>query len=245
MGHETMNAHHVKMIAGDHCHEDAEGFKAISRWLRRVATTPPVCSANAERIPEGCQPVHLSVQKTIFIFHTRLLQKILQLFAERFHPMMLGLVFNVFLHSRSRCRAHRERTIPFLPRKLMQLDLVTYPHGRRLLQLAQEVRQTMCGLQSNKQVHMVGKAAGTLRDSTESRRRAAEVFVQTFALRFRNQRRARLCGKNNVVMQSEKRRWHGWVWRLASLRDASVLPAWSGGIASLNHRLIALMPSVS
>ncbi len=32
------------------------GFKAISRWLRSAATTPPVHGRNKSRIPEGCQP---------------------------------------------------------------------------------------------------------------------------------------------------------------------------------------------
>ena len=91
-----MNAQPVKTFAGNYRQDDAGGIKAISRLLRRAATTPPVCSANAERIPEGCQPVHLSVQKPIFIFHPQLLQKLLQPLAQRFHPMMLGLVPNEF-----------------------------------------------------------------------------------------------------------------------------------------------------
>ena len=33
----------------------ARGLKAISRWLRSNATTPPVCDQKRGRIPEGCQ----------------------------------------------------------------------------------------------------------------------------------------------------------------------------------------------
>ncbi len=236
---------HLSRLAGYHFHNDAEGIKAMSRRLRSAATTPPVLCVKEVRIPQGCQRSHRSVQKTTFIFYSRLFQKLIQLFAERSDPVMSGLVLDVSLHTRAGRRAHRERTISFLPCKSAQLELVAHTNGRSLPQVAHEVRQTMRGLQSNKQVDMVGNAAGTLRNSSESRRRAADVFVQTFAPRFCNQRRARLCGEHDVVMQGEKRRWHGWVWRLASLRDAFVLPAWSGGIASLNHRLIALMPSVS
>lgn len=32
------------------------GFKAISRWLRSAATTPPESDPNEYCIPEGCQP---------------------------------------------------------------------------------------------------------------------------------------------------------------------------------------------
>jgi len=235
----------LSRLAEYHFQNDAEGIKAISRRLRSAATTPPVLCVKVVRIPQGCQQSHGSVQKTTFIFYSRLFQKLIQLFAERFDPVMSVLVLDVSLDTRAGRRAHRERTISFLPCQSAQLELVAHPNGRSLLQLAHEVRQTMRGLQSNKQVHMVCNAAGTLRNSSESRRRAAEVCVQTFAPRIRNQRRARLCGKHDVVMQSKKRRWHGWVWSLASLRDAFVLPVWSGGIASLNHRLIALMPPVS
>jgi hypothetical protein len=48
-----------------------------------------------------------------------------------------------------------------------------------------------------------------------------------------------------VVMQSEKCRWHGGAWLLASLRDARCFRILAGGVASLNHRLMAGMPSAS
>ncbi len=32
------------------------GFKAISRWSRRTAPTPPGSNEKRNRIPEGCQP---------------------------------------------------------------------------------------------------------------------------------------------------------------------------------------------
>jgi hypothetical protein len=48
-----------------------------------------------------------------------------------------------------------------------------------------------------------------------------------------------------VVVQSEKCRWHGSASLLASLRDARCFPILPGGVASLNHRLIAGMPSAS
>ena len=145
-----MNAPHVKMIAEHYRHNDAEGMPAISRWLRSGATTPPVHRAEKSRIPKGCQQDRSSVQIPIFVFHSSLLQKIHQLFAERFHPMMLGLVRDVFLHLRSCRRAHRERSISFLPRKFAKRDLLMHPHGRSLLQLPHEIGETMCGLQSDK-----------------------------------------------------------------------------------------------
>jgi hypothetical protein len=32
------------------------GFPAISRWLRSVATIPPIPRPQFHRIPKGCQP---------------------------------------------------------------------------------------------------------------------------------------------------------------------------------------------
>ena len=240
-----MNTDEIKIIAEPHRDNDAGGIEAISRWLRSEATTPPVPHTKAVRIPKGCQQVHVSVQKTILVFHPRVFQKLLQLFAKRFNPMMLDLIADVFLHPRTRCRAHRKSTISFLPRKSTQLDLVTHPHRRCFLQFAQKIRQTMRGLQSNKKVHMIGHTADTLRNSTEARHGTTKIRVQRFAPGIGDQRRAVLCGKHDVVMQSEKRRWHGEAGRLASLQDASLRRMSSGGVASLNHRLIAMMPSAS
>jgi hypothetical protein len=48
-----------------------------------------------------------------------------------------------------------------------------------------------------------------------------------------------------VVVQSKKRRGHNDAGLLASLRDAALWCIVSGGIASLNHRLMALNPSGS
>jgi len=240
---ETMNSHQVRMPANRHRPNDAEGIKAISRWLRSGATTPPVHRAEKSRIPKGCQPDRSSVQIPIFVFHSSLLQKIHQLFAERFHPMMLGLVRDVFLHLRSCCRAHRERAISFLPRKFTQRDLLMHPHGRSLFQLPHEIGETMCGLQSDKQVHVVSNPAYVLNHPAKSADRSTEVFMKALTPGGVDQRDAVLAGKHDVVMQSEKCRWHGGVWLLASLRDARCIHILSGGVASLNHRLIALMPS--
>jgi hypothetical protein len=48
-----------------------------------------------------------------------------------------------------------------------------------------------------------------------------------------------------VVMQSKERRGHNGAGWLASLRDAGLSRIVSGGIASLNHRLMAGMPPAS
>ena len=207
--------------------------------------TPPVHRAEKSRIPKGCQPDRSSVQIPIFVFHASLLQKLYQLLPKRLHTMMFRLVRDVFLHLRSCRRAHRERAVAFLPCKLPQLDLLMHPHGRGLLQLPHEIGETMRGLQSNKQMHMIGYAADAFRESTESAYRSAQIFVQTFTLGSVNQWDAVLGGKHDVVMQSEKCRWHGGVWSLASLRDAWCFRILSGGFASLYHRLIAWMPSAS
>jgi uncharacterized protein YqjF (DUF2071 family) len=173
----------------------------------------------------------VSVQKPIFVIHTRVYQKLLQLFAERFNPVVLQLIKDVLLHACTRCRAHRERAISLLPRKFTQIDLVTHPQRRRFLQFAQEIRQAMRCPQSNKKVYVICHTADPLRDSTKAGHGATEVFVQSFAPRIGEQRRAVFCGKYDVVMQSEKRRWHGEAGRLASLQDASLRPISSGGIA--------------
>ena len=224
---------------------DAGGIPAIGRWLRSNATTPPDHRVETTGIPEGCQQMLVSVQKPVLIFHPRLLQKLDQLFAKRLHPMMHGLIRDVFLHLRPRRRAHGEGSISFLPCKLPKLDLFMNPHGRRLLQFPYEISEAMRGLQTDEQVDMISNAANALREPAQPRHRASEVFVQAVPPRGINQRQAVLRGKDDVVVQREKRRGHGFAGRLASLRDAGCLCNLSGGVALLNHRIMASMPPVS
>lgn len=224
---------------------DAEGIEAISRWLRSEATTPPDYRAETTRIPEGCQPSRPSVQIPVFIFHARRVQELHQLLAERFHTMMHGLVRDVFLHLRPRARADGEGTVTFLPRKLMNLDFFMHPSGRSLLQLPHEIGKTMRRLQPHQQMYVIGHAAATLRIPAKSSHRAAEVFVKAVSPSNVNERRTILRGENDVVMQSEERRGHNGAEWLASLRHAGLWGIVSGGVASLNHRLMALNPSGS
>ena len=226
-------------------HHDAEGIPAISRWSRSEATTPPEHSDRTPRIPEGCQPPRRAIQIPIFIPHTRRLQKLRQLFAERLHAVMLRSVRDVFLNLWSGRRTHRESSVAFLPRKLTQLDLFMHPNGRSLLQLPHEIGKAMGRLQPNQQVHMIGHATDTLSETTQSTLGAAEVFVKAISPRNVDERRSILRGENDVVMQSKKRRGHNGAVLLASLRDAWCSRIVSGGIASLNHRLMALNPSGS
>jgi hypothetical protein len=103
----------------------------------------------------------------------------------------------------------------------------------------------MCGLQSDKQVHVVSNPAYALNNPAKSADSSTEVFMKTLTPGGVDHRDAVLGGKYDVVMQSEKCRWHGGVRLLAFLRDARFIRILSGGVASLNHRLIALMPSAS
>ena len=222
---------------------DAEGIPAISRWLSEA--TPPDHHASIVRIPKGCQQRRTSVQIPIFVFHTRLFQEFHQLLAKRFDAMMLGLVRDVFLHLRSRRRTHREGSVAFLPRKLTALDFLMHPNGRALLQLAHEVPKAMRRLQSNQQMDVISHATHALSESSETTDCSTEILVQTPTPRFVNQRHSIFCGKDDVVMQSKKRRGHGGAGWLASLRDAIIFRIVTGGVALLNHRLIAWNPSGS
>jgi len=222
---------------------DAEGISAISRWLSEA--TPPEHRMETTRIPEGCQPTRSSVQIPIFVFHACFLQKLHQLLAKRLHTMMLGLVRDVFLHLRPRRRADGESPVSFLPRKLAQPNLFMHPDGRCLLQLPHEIRQAVSGLQPHQQMHMIGYAADTLGIPAKSSHGASEVFVKAISPCDVDERSAILRGENDVVMQSKERRGHNDTSWLASLRDAGLWRIVSGGIALLNHRLMALNPSGS
>ena len=61
----------------------------------------------------------------------------------------------------------------------------------------------------------------------------------------RNHRRTILGGGDDGGMGSDERRGHDGALLLASLRDAVVSLMATGGVAALNHRLMALNPSGS
>lgn len=100
-------------------------------------------------------------------------------------------------------------------------------------------------LQPNQQVHMIGHATDTLSNTTQPTHGATKVFVEAFAPSSVDERNTVFRGENDVVMQSKKRRGHNDAGLLASLWDAALWCIVSGGIASLNHRLMALNPSGS
>lgn len=99
--------------------------------------------------------------------------------------------------------------------------------------------------QSHEQVHMIGHTTDTLSKTTQPTHGATKVFVKAISPCTVDERRSILRGEYDVVMQSKKRRGHNGAVLLASLRDAALWCIVSGGIASLNHRLMALNPSGS
>jgi len=172
--------------------------------------------------------------------------------------MMLRLVRDVFLHLWPRRRTHGECAVSFLPRERRLLDLLMNPYGGGFLQLPHEVGEAMRGLQSHQQMHMIGDPADALNVSSKTSDRPSEVFVQPIPPGGLDQRVSLFCGKDDVVMQGEERRRHNDAGLLASLRDARVrrilsggiatlnqMPSASGGFATLDHRLIAQIPSGS
>ena len=222
---------------------DAAGIPAISRWSSEA--TPPDRRPTPARIPEGCKPTPASIQIPLFISHTRRLQKLHHLLAERLHAMMFGLVRDVFLNLWPDRRAHRESSVALLPGKLAQSNLFMHPDRRSLLQLSHEIGKAMRRLQSHQQMHMITYAANTLSETTQSSHGATKVFVESISPCNVDERRSVLRGEHDVIMQSEERRWHNDAGLLASLRDARLWRIVSGGVASLNHRLMAGMPSAS
>ncbi len=234
----------VRAFRSPHARADAEGIKAISRWLSEERATPPDHRTQTGSIPEGCQQPRFSVQIPVLVFHSRCLEELRQLFAKSFHAMVFGLVRNVIPNLRPSRRAHGEGTVSFLPREAAFPDFIPHPDRRRLLQFAHEIRETMGRFQSDQEMHVVGDAADALGETSETVHRSTEVFVE-FAPPVRmNAGDAVLGGKDQVVMQSKEGRGHSGGW-LASLRDARIFRMLTGGVASLNHRLMAAMPPAS
>ena len=200
---------------------EAIGFPAICRWSSEKRATPPVCRTTRRASHRDASHLRASIQIPILKLHPSLHQKLYQLLAKRLRAMMVPLVCDISPDTRSRRGAHRERAISLLPGKRTELDLLMHPHRRSLLELPHEIRETTRGLQSDEQMDMVRHAADALRKAAESIDGAAQVLVKLITPCCIDQRRAVLGGKNDMVMQGEKRRRHIVAW-LASCRDAFV-----------------------
>jgi hypothetical protein len=94
-------------------------------------------------------------------------------------------------------------------------------------------------------MHMVSHPTNALRKSAKPVHGSAEVLVQSRLPLVINQRCPVFGRENDVIVKRKKCRFHKEGKVLASLRDADVWVVCSGGVAALNHRLIAANPTGS
>lgn len=90
---------------------------------------------------------------------------------------MLFLIRNVMAHGIESCRAHGESGIAVLPRETSEVETFFEMCGRGLFQFPHNIRETMGGLESDKKMNMVGRAANALRLGIQSAQSSTEIFV--------------------------------------------------------------------
>jgi hypothetical protein len=95
------------------------------------------------------------------------------------------------------------------------------------------------GLQSCEDVDVIGDATDALRDGFHFAEDAAEVGVEAFASTRDDERAAFLGGEDEMVVQAEMRGGHGAILPAPRPGRMSFFCRYSGGVASLRHRLIS------
>jgi hypothetical protein len=90
---------------------------------------------------------------------------------------MFLLSFHVLANRGDTGFAHGESAVSLLPREFCQAELVVNPSRRIALEGTQHVRDGVCGLQSEKQMHMVGGTAYFERGTSQATHHAAKVSV--------------------------------------------------------------------
>jgi hypothetical protein len=115
---------------------------------------------------------------------------------------MFFLPLNVTSDLRNLRLAHRERTIPFLPRKRATfIERSRSPRGRIRFDFADHLRHRLVLPQLCQNVNMVRGSVHNQRDSVFAANCAAEVFMNARANRYRHPRFTVLCGKHNVIQE--------------------------------------------
>lgn len=124
--------------------------------------------------------------------------------------MMLLLPANVLTHRRASEGAHSKRTIPVLPGEARQPKTLLDPNRGAFLEFPYEARKGVRGIQRNKQMYVIGSATHTVSFSVEAIDQAAEVFVNSEAIRGRQPRFTILGAEYDVVMEAEVGGHTGW-----------------------------------
>ncbi len=117
--------------------------------------------------------------------------------------MVFPLARSIALNRLSGGGAYGKRGIAFLPCKCQPSDFTMDPQRSGFLQVAQHVCQTVRSLQADEQMHVVGGAADALRETTETRYCAAQIFVQACPPGGRDQRFSVLRCEHQMVMNAE------------------------------------------
>src|SRR5216684_2720537 len=116
---------------------------------------------------------------------------------------MLLLPADVLLEARDMGNAHSEPAVSLLPCETLFVNFLMNPFGRLLLDVAQDIRQTVRGLEADQQMNVIVNATDCLWNTSQRPDTSAEVGVKTRPPICRNQWHAILRAEREVVVKAQ------------------------------------------
>src|SRR5262249_44105375 len=121
---------------------------------------------------------------------------------------MLYLIRDVFLHLIYLRWAHRECRVSFLPRELPHTMRVN-PHRRTALHLSDDIREHVCGFETEQNVCMVARPADRIGYGIHIFQNSADVGMEIISPGIGDYPRALFCTEDDVIVQTQMRAIQG------------------------------------
>ena len=116
---------------------------------------------------------------------------------------MLLLPADVLLEALDMGNTHRESAVSLLPCETLFVNFLVNPFGRLLLDVAQDICKTVCGLKADQQMNVIVNATDCLGNTAQLPDTSAKVGVKTWSPIRRNQRHTVLRTEGEVVMKAQ------------------------------------------
>lgn len=155
----------------------------------------------APRKGRGNWPDRLQV--ALVELHSTTAQEFQIFLVKRTRAVMLLLHSDILSNRLALRSAYGERTITFLPSKVLGSYVVMHPFGRDSLELPQYVRQAMRSTQTDEQGYMVGNATNDLRHTAQGADNTAHERMQLWPPCGRDARIMVFGAEDQMIMQAQ------------------------------------------
>jgi hypothetical protein len=180
-----------------------EAFRRLAGGKRRRTRRHRLRIAAISDPGGVAESARASPEETLVEFDVVFLQEVEILFLKGAFSVMLLLPGNIVPDGGDTRRAYRERAVTFLPGELRQPQILVRPSGRGLLDLSQDIGETMRCAKTEEEMNVVISATDLLGYPIQCLDTAAEVSVQVIAPVGLDPRMTLFRAEDNVVVKAE------------------------------------------